>query len=40
MTSVNDLRESFLSFFEKNGHIRKASAPLVPEDDPTPPHIF
>lgn len=35
MTSVNDLRESFLSFFEKNGHVRKASAPLVPEDDPT-----
>ena len=35
MTSVNDLRESFLSYFEKSGHIRKASAPLVPEDDPT-----
>ena len=35
MTSVNDLRESFLSYFEKNGHARKASAPLVPEDDPT-----
>ena len=35
MTSVNDLRESFLSYFEKNGHTRKPSAPLVPEDDPT-----
>ena len=35
MTSVNDLRESFLAYFEKNGHARKASAPLVPEDDPT-----
>lgn len=35
MTSVNDLRESFLSYFERNGHTRKASAPLVPEDDPT-----
>ena len=32
---MNDLRESFLSYFEKSGHIRKASAPLVPEDDPT-----
>ena len=35
MTSVNDLRESFLSYFESHGHARKASAPLVPEDDPT-----
>lgn len=35
MTSVNDLRDSFLSYFEKNGHVRKASAPLVPDDDPT-----
>ncbi|MEO1552828.1 MAG: alanine--tRNA ligase [Pseudomonadota bacterium] len=35
MTSVNDLREAFLSFFESKGHIRKASAPLVPENDPT-----
>ncbi len=35
MSSVNELRESFLSFFEKNGHIRKASAPLVPHNDPT-----
>jgi len=35
MTSVNHLRESFLSYFEKNGHTRKPSAPLVPEDDPT-----
>lgn len=35
MTSVNELRESFLSFFEKNGHIRRPSAPLVPENDPT-----
>lgn len=35
MTSVNDLRESFLSYFEGKGHVRKSSAPLVPEDDPT-----
>ncbi|MCR9077817.1 MAG: alanine--tRNA ligase [Hyphomonadaceae bacterium] len=35
MTSVNDLREAFLSYFESKGHVRKASAPLVPENDPT-----
>ena len=35
MKSVNQLRESFLSFFEKNGHVRRSSAPLVPENDPT-----
>lgn len=35
MTSVNDLRESFLSYFEGKGHVRAPSAPLVPENDPT-----
>ncbi|MEM9739671.1 MAG: alanine--tRNA ligase [Pseudomonadota bacterium] len=35
MAGVNDIREAFLSFFEKNGHQRGRSAPLVPEDDPT-----
>ena len=35
MTSVNELRESFLSYFEGKGHTRKASSPLVPESDPT-----
>lgn len=35
MTSVNDLREAFLSYFETKGHARKPSAPLVPENDPT-----
>lgn len=35
MTSVNQLREAFLSYFESKGHVRKASAPLVPENDPT-----
>jgi alanyl-tRNA synthetase len=35
MTSTNDIRRSFLEFFEKNGHARVASAPLVPQNDPT-----
>jgi alanyl-tRNA synthetase len=35
MTSTNDIRRSFLDFFEKNGHSRVASAPLVPHNDPT-----
>jgi len=35
MTSTNDIRRSFLDFFEKNGHARVASAPLVPHNDPT-----
>ncbi|MEM9377197.1 MAG: alanine--tRNA ligase [Pseudomonadota bacterium] len=35
MTSVNDLREAFLAYFEGKGHTRQASAPLVPENDPT-----
>ena len=35
MTSVNELRETFLSFFEGKGHVRRPSAPLVPDNDPT-----
>ncbi|QYJ01241.1 alanine--tRNA ligase [Thalassovita mediterranea] len=35
MTSVNELRETFLSYFERQGHTRKPSAPLVPDNDPT-----
>ncbi|QIL03335.1 alanine--tRNA ligase [Sphingomonas sinipercae] len=35
MTSTNDVRRSFLDFFEKEGHARVASAPLVPHNDPT-----
>ncbi|MEO0466598.1 MAG: alanine--tRNA ligase [Pseudomonadota bacterium] len=35
MTGVNELRESFLSYFEGHGHARRPSAPLVPQDDPT-----
>ena len=29
------VREAFLSFFEKKGHRRVASSPLVPQNDPT-----
>lgn len=32
-TSLNDLRESYLSFFEKKGHLRLKSFPLVPIND-------
>jgi len=35
MTSTNDVRRGFLDFFEKNGHARVPSAPLVPQNDPT-----
>ena len=35
MTSTNDIRRSFLDYFEKAGHARVASAPLVPHNDPT-----
>src|SRR5215510_3269455 len=35
MTSTNDIRRGFLEFFEKNGHARVQSAPLVPQNDPT-----
>ena len=32
-TSLNDLREKYLSFFESKGHIRLPSFPLVPIND-------
>ncbi|RST31064.1 alanine--tRNA ligase [Sphingomonas ginkgonis] len=35
MTSTNDVRRSFLDYFEKAGHARVPSAPLVPHNDPT-----
>jgi alanyl-tRNA synthetase len=35
MTSTNDIRRSFLDYFERNGHARVTSAPLVPQNDPT-----
>jgi alanyl-tRNA synthetase len=31
----NEIRESFLKFFEKKGHTRVASSSLIPKDDPT-----
>lgn len=35
MTSTNDIRRSFLDYFEGQGHARVQSAPLVPHNDPT-----
>jgi alanyl-tRNA synthetase len=35
MTTVNQVRSTFLDFFRKNGHEVVASAPLVPRNDPT-----
>ncbi len=35
MSGVNEIRSTFLNFFEKNGHRNVASAPLVPRNDPT-----
>jgi alanyl-tRNA synthetase len=35
MTSVNDLRSSFVDYFARNGHEAVASSPLVPRNDPT-----
>lgn len=32
-TGLNELRESYLEFFESKGHLRLASAPLVPQGD-------
>ncbi|MEM9049725.1 MAG: alanine--tRNA ligase [Pseudomonadota bacterium] len=35
MASLNEIRRSFLSFFERNGHRIVPSSPLVPRNDPT-----
>ncbi len=35
MKSVNDIRRQFLEFFRGRDHETPASAPLVPQDDPT-----
>ena len=35
MTSTNDIRRTFLDYFEREGHARVPSAPLVPHNDPT-----
>lgn len=33
--STHEIRELFLDFFEKKGHVRVKSASLIPENDPT-----
>ncbi|HVA56792.1 MAG: alanine--tRNA ligase [Gemmatimonadaceae bacterium] len=33
--SAADIRERFLAYFERQGHVRRASSSLVPADDPT-----
>ncbi|NIY78845.1 alanine--tRNA ligase [Celeribacter sp. HF31] len=35
MPSVNDIRSTFLNYFERNGHTVVDSSPLVPRNDPT-----
>ncbi|MBY6119614.1 alanine--tRNA ligase [Mameliella alba] len=35
MASLNDIRSTFLNYFEKQGHEVVASSPLVPRNDPT-----
>lgn len=35
MPSLNDIRTTFLDFFERNGHAVVESSPLVPRNDPT-----
>ena len=35
MASLNDIRSTFLDFFDRNGHRRVDSSPLVPRNDPT-----
>ncbi|MEL6979841.1 MAG: alanine--tRNA ligase [Pseudomonadota bacterium] len=35
MASLNDVRSTFLTYFEKNGHEIVPSSPLVPRNDPT-----
>ena len=35
MTSLNDIRSTFLGYFERNDHRVVESSPLVPRNDPT-----
>ncbi|MDP3659095.1 alanine--tRNA ligase [Phenylobacterium sp.] len=35
MPSLNEIRATFLDYFAKNDHLAVASAPLVPQNDPT-----
>ncbi len=32
---ASEIREKFLKYFERNGHVRRPSSSLVPADDPT-----
>ena len=35
MSSVNQIRKTFLNYFEKNGHKIVPASSLVPDNDPT-----
>ncbi len=35
MASLNDIRSTFIDYFEKQGHRHVESSPLVPQNDPT-----
>jgi alanyl-tRNA synthetase len=35
MTGVNEIRRTFLDYFDRHGHVVVPSAPLVPRNDPT-----
>ena len=35
MTSLSDIRSTFLDFYKRNGHEVVASSPLIPRNDPT-----
>jgi len=35
MASLNEIRSAFLEFFRRKEHALAASAPLVPQNDPT-----
>ena len=35
MTSLNDIRSTFLDYFGRQGHAVVPSSPLVPRNDPT-----
>src|SRR5881296_3146200 len=35
LMTANEIRSSFLKYFEANGHRTVSSSPLVPGDDPT-----
>ncbi|HAR83763.1 MAG TPA: hypothetical protein DCS25_15250, partial [Sulfitobacter pontiacus] len=35
MKTLNDIRSTFLGYFEKQGHSIQPSSPLVPRNDPT-----